>query len=218
MLGQIIGAITGVTALIDAGKAIYETVAGKPSTATTAPELQREVEELPADQREKWLGAMASRIEMHRAETARLANEQGEVTADILRTLDPKAAAKVAIERMTTRPWVVKRMTHVILLPVYVMVLDTFLMVANGFHRWATGQRDWAPFDLFAEKLFGAGSIYVVMYQWAAPTAALVVATYITAKSVETVKNGPAAGDGIAGTIAKAVAAVGSLRQAVTRR
>ena len=217
MLGSIIGAITGVTALIDAGKAIYETVAGKPSTAKTADELRVEVETLPADKQAAWAAAMNARIEMHKAETARISNEQGDVTPEVLRVLDPQAAAKVAIERMTTRPWVVKRMTHVILLPIYVFAADWALMFLNGVYRTFSGNREFAPFDLFAEKLFGEGSIYVVMYQWAAPTAALVVASYITAKTVETVKNGPAAGDGIAGVIGKAVAAVGSLRQAVRR-
>jgi hypothetical protein len=123
----------------------------------------------------------------------------------------------VAILRMTTRPRVVLMMAHVILLPVYVTILDVVLMVLNGGYRSFAGNRDFAPFDLFAEKLFGEGSIYVVMYQWSAPTAAVVVVSYITAKTVEAVKNGAGAGDGIAGAIGKAVAAVGSIRQAVRR-
>jgi hypothetical protein len=217
MLAQIFGAITGVTALIDAGKAIFETVAGKPSAATTAPDLQAEVEALPADQRDRWAAAMNVKIEAYKAESARIQNEQGEVTADVLRTLDPKAAATVAILRMTTRPRVVLMMAHVILLPVYVTILDVALMILNGGYRSFSGNREFAPFDLFAEKLFGEGSIYVVMYQWSAPTAAVVVVSYITAKTVEAVKNGASAGDGIAGAIGKAVAAVGSLRQAVRR-
>lgn len=217
MLTAIFGAITGVTALIDAGKAIYETVTGKPSAATTAPDLQAEVEALPADQRDRWAAAMNVKIEAYKAESARIQNEQGDVTAEVLRVLDPKAAATVAVLRMTTRPRVVLMMAHVILLPVYVTVLDVILMAANGVHRWVKGRRDLVPFDLFAEKLFGEGSIYVVMYQWSAPTAAVVVVSYFTAKTVEVVKNGASAGDGIAGAIGKAVAAVGSLRQAVRR-
>jgi len=215
MLGAIIGAITGIPALIDAGKAIFQTVSGKPSTATSAPELNDEVQALPADQQKAWAEAMQAKIDFYKAESARIQNEQGDVTAEILAVLDKPAAAKVAIERMTTRPWVVKRMTHVILLPVYVMVLDSRLMVFNGLYRMATAQRDLAPFDLFAEKLFGEGSLYASMYNLAAPTAAVVVVSYITAKTVETVRNGASAGDGLAGTIGRAVQAVGGIVGAV---
>lgn len=215
MFGAILSAITGIPALIDAGRAIYETVTGKPSTASSAPDLIHEVEALPEAQRQAWAEAMTARIELYKAESARIANEQGEVTADILRVLDPRAAAEVAIQRMTTRPKVVMRMTHVILLPIYVIVLDVALMVCNGLYRMWSFQRDWAPFDLFAEKLFGEGSLYAAMYNLAAPTAAVVVVSYITAKTVETVHKGAGAGDGLAGVLSKAIGAVGGIASAV---
>lgn len=211
MLPAIFAAISGVAALVDAGKSAYEAIAGKPSAAPDAKALQAEVESLPPDQQQAWASAMSQKIDMHKAETARIANEQGEVTADLLRVLDPEAAAYVAKLRMTTRPWVVRQMARVILLPVYVTLIDMVLMGLNGLHRWVTKQRDVVPFDLFAEKIFGDGSIYVVMYQWAAPTAAAVVVSYITAKTVEAVKNGPAAGDGIAGAIGRVVQAATSV-------
>jgi len=211
MLPAIFAAISGVAALVDAGKSAYEAIAGKPSAAPDAKALQTEVESLPPEQQQAWASAMAQKIDMHKAETARIANEQGEVTAELLRVLDPVAAAKVAVLRMTTRPWVVRKMVHVIVLPVYVTCLDVVLMFLNGCYRSVTGNRNFTPFDLFAEKLFGEGSIYVVMYQWAAPTAAAVVVSYITAKTVEAVKNGPAAGDGIAGAIGRVVQAATSV-------
>jgi hypothetical protein len=65
------------------------------------------VQALPADQQKAWADAMQAKLEQYKAESGRIQNEQGDVTADILRVLDPKAAADVAIQRMTTRPWVI---------------------------------------------------------------------------------------------------------------
>jgi hypothetical protein len=215
MFGAILSAITGIPALIDAGAALYNSIAGKPTTAKTAEALVADVQTLPADQQKAWADGMNAKLEQYKAESARIHNEQGDVTADILRVLDPKAAAEVAIQRMTTRPKIVMRMGHVILLPIYVICLDATLMFLNGLYRMWSSQRNWAPFDLFAEKLFGEGSLYAAMYNLAAPTAAFVVITYIGAKTVETVKNGASAGDGIGGTLGKAVAAIGDIVGAV---
>lgn len=212
-MGAILAALTGLPQLFEMGKSIYNTVTGKPSTAETPEQLVQHVSMLPADQQAAWTTQINAEIERQRLENARIQNEQGDVTEGILKALAPETAAKVAEMRMTTRPWVVRRMMHVILLPFYVLLLDTALMFLNGLYRMWSAQRNWTPFDLFAEKLFGEGSLYTQMYNLAAPTAAAVVMTYIIGKSVEVVKNA-GGGDtfkgalGTLGNIVKSVKAV----------
>jgi hypothetical protein len=204
-LPLILGALSAIPQLFDAGRQVYEAVTGKPSAAASPAELRTEIMALPADQQGEWAKNMEQVVAMHRAETDRIRNEQGEVTPELLQVLDRPAAAQVALARMTTRPWIVRRCTHVILLPVYVTAIDTVFMVLNGL--WRAFGAD-PVFNLFAEKLFGDGSIYVTMYQWAAPTAATVVITYITARAVEKANGGA---DGLTATIGRAAAAVRSL-------
>lgn len=185
MLPAIFGAIGAVTKLFDVGKDIYETVTGKPSAATTTDELKDEVEALPTDQQQAWAATMSAKIEMYRAETDRIANEQGEVTEGILSTLPPEAAAKVAILRMTTRPWAVRQMVRVILLPIYVIAIDGVIALYNILSEaFFNGKQ----LGFLAERFAGGDSVYMQLYTWAAPTAATVVITYMTARAVEKAK------------------------------
>lgn len=115
-------------------------------------------------------------IELYRAKTERLVTEQGRVDAETLAALPPEAAAQIALLRMTTRPKVVLRMSHVILLPIYVIGVDGALALFNIISR-AAGST--VQLDMLGAQFFTAGSLYVDLYTWAAPTAASVIATYM---------------------------------------
>ena len=211
-LPAIFAAISAAASLFETSKKVYETVTNTPVRATTPEALQVEVEALPGADRAIWLQRMETYVDEHRAETERLKVEQGEVTADLLRVLTPAAAAAVALERMTTRPRIVRWCAHVILLPVYVTAADMGFMFFNGLAR-AFGAEPM--FNLFAEKIFGDGSIYVTMYTWAAPTASMVLMTYIGARTVEKVRNGGT--DSLSGLVGKVTGAIGAIKGLVKR-
>lgn len=120
-------------------------------------------------------------IGLYRAETERLQAEQGAVDADTLAALPPAAAAKVALLRMTTRPRVVLRLSHVILLPIYVIAIDGALALANILSR-AFGAG--VEFEMLGATFFTAGSLYLELYTWAAPTAASVILGYMGLREV----------------------------------
>lgn len=202
-LGAIISAISGVADLVDAGKRVYEEVTGQPSAAASAEDLGREVATLPPDQGQVWLQRMQAEVEQYKAQSARIANEQGEVTADILRALPPAAAAKVALLRMTTRPVMVRRMGHLLLMPLYLMAIDGLIMLVNIF----TG----SSYALVAGQMFAEGSIYKGLYAEAVGWAAAIVMTYMLAREV-----GKAMAKGgepdLAGAVGKIGQAMGGLR------
>lgn len=122
-------------------------------------------------------------IELYRAETDRLVAEQGTVDAETLRSLPKEAAGRVALLRMTTRPKIALRMSHVILLPIYVMVVDGALALFNIVSRGFGGDGA-VQLDMLGAQFFTAGSLYVELYTWAAPTAASVVLGYMGLREV----------------------------------
>lgn len=182
----IFSAISTAASLFDQGKKVYETVTGTPSKATTAEQLVEEVSVMPADKLAMWVETMKARVEEFRAETDRLKVEEGEVSVALLNELPPEAAAKVALLRMTTRPIIVLRMSHVILLPVYLFGTDAALSVVNILSKGLGYQ---VKFELLAPVLLGEGgisnSIYLSLYQAAATPAVIVVLSYMAARLAE---------------------------------
>jgi len=211
----ILAAISGVAGLFDAGKALYEKVTGQPTTAATPDALIEEVKKLTPEQQQAWTEGMDAKTKQYEAESARIAQDQGDVTPDILKVLDPKAAASVAIERMTTRPRIVKDAMKVVMLPIFITVCDMAFMFFNAIYRMVTNQREIAPFDLFSEKIFDPTSVYYAMYQWAAGICATIVISYITAKTTEAVKNGSAAADGVSSSISSVLAGISAVKGAI---
>lgn len=182
MAFPLLAILSAIPTLFDAGKRIYEEVSGKPSQAATPAALQAEVEALPPEQQAQVAARMEAETAQYKAETDRLRVEEGELSPEILKVLPQEAAARIAILRMETRPLLVRRFAHVILLPIYVTAYDSAAMFINGLWRYATGH---PLIDLFAEKIFGDGSIYVTMYTWAAPTAASIVIAYMGLRTRE---------------------------------
>lgn len=184
MLPGIFSAISSATELFDAGKQVYADITGK-EPPETVEALQSAVTELPADQQEAFASRMSKEIEMYQAQNARLEIQGGRVDAETLAALPPEAAAKVAILRMTTRPWCVRLFAKGMVYPVMsVFAVDIFLALVNslimGF--WVVFGGDVPPvqFELIAGKFFAENSIYVRLYENFVPYAAAGVMTFMT--------------------------------------
>ena len=206
-LPAVFSAIDKFSDLFRAGKQVYESVTGKESTAQTAAELQAEVSALPPEQQQAFLREMELQIEQYRAESARLAQQDGEVTADLLATLPMDMRAKVAWERMTTRPRIAMMAAKVLMLPVYITVFDMAVTVANGVA---------ASFGLKLDlpKLAGVfvdnNSPYAGLYGAAAGWAAAVVIVFMGLRQLE--KDRESGGGGLAGAVSGVVNLISSLR------
>jgi len=204
------GAIGAATELFTAGKRVYAEVTGEPSAAGDADELIAEVAVRPPEQQAAFVAAMEAEIRRYRAETDRLEVEQARISAELLQALPPEAAAEVALLRMTTRPKIVLRMSHVILIPAYVLAVDAATMLFNNVMASAGATIE---LRLLALTLFASGSVYEQLYTWAAPTAASVVIAYMGLRSGEKLKE--ATGRPAGGAIGQAAAAAGSLLERI---
>ena len=201
---SVISAISTVSELFDAGTEIATAITGVPSKATTPEELHREVATMTPEQQEQWAKTMQNRVAMYEAQNSRIENEQGSITADVLETLPPKVRGKVAYLRMATRPRVVLSLLKVIMLPVYIIAIDGVIMLHNLIQEtYGSGK----VLGTLGGAFMSENSIYLQLYQIAAPTAATVIITYMTARAVEKVKN---KADGSA-TISDAVSSVTGL-------
>lgn len=150
----IITAIGKVTELFNKGKETIQEVTGKPSQASTPEELATEVENLSADQQNRWAEVMAKQVDMYAKQNERLAIEIGLVDQRITEKLGTEAANKIAILRMTTRPWTVRLMVHYVLFPFYLVVVD---LIQNILITWLPFLKTILgiqPFNAF-EYVFG---------------------------------------------------------------
>lgn len=212
LIPLLLGAASAVPDLLDAARRAYEAVTGAATPpTTTADQLGAAVNALPADQAARWAQLVQADLDRYRAETDRLAGDQGAVTADVLATLPPAAAAEVAVLRMTTRPRVVLRMAHVLLLPVYLIAIDGAALIVNAVLAALGLTTRIAP---IAGQMFAQGSVYADLYGQATGPAAAVVITYMLAREVGKLAGGGDAGGAIDGV----VAAVGKIAGLVRRK
>lgn len=214
VIAGVIGAVSAVADLFSAGKRVYEQVTGKPSTASTPAELQTAIEAAPPDQQAAWIAAMQVEIESYRAQNERLANEQGEVTPELLHALPPETAAEVAYLRMTTRPRVVLRMSHVMLVPAYVLAIDAFTILLNGVAAWFGSEK---TLPLLGPALFGERSVYRYLFDSAVWPATTIVLAYILLREVSK-RTGKGEDDAGVDLIAQLGNAVGSIKNIFTRK
>jgi len=190
-LPLIFKALTAAPGLIDSGKEIYEAVTGNQSAATTPEELQSEIHALPPEQAQAWLDHMKVKVDLYKAETDRLRNEQGDITDTMIAKLGPEAAAEIAKERMTTRPRVVWLLTRGMVYPMaFLFAVDGTLAVLNtvsaGF-GWTRGDGSSVvliKFDLIAGQFFSGDSVYAVMYGDYVPWAAGIIGGYMTLREI----------------------------------
>ncbi|RCK32478.1 hypothetical protein TH9_12135 [Thalassospira xiamenensis] len=163
---------------VDIGKAIT----GKENPDDIAEALKADPDKLVAYQAQMNDAAIA----IYQAENERLEIEGGRVDGETLAALPPEAAAEVAIQRMTTRPWVVRQLTRAIVWPLMAISgVDIVLAVLNTLIAgiWAVVGSTASPiqFDLVAGKFFAdPDSIYVQMYLQTVEYGAYIVITYMT--------------------------------------
>lgn len=146
LLPTIFSTIGKVSDMFDSGKEQVEKVTGKPSEASTPEELQDEIHALPQAQQVQWAQVMSQKIELYKEQNNRLDIEIGRITPELTAKLTPEAANKIAIQRQTTRPWIVRKMAHFTMIPAYLIALDVVQgIVATWFVGPATGE----PFQTY---------------------------------------------------------------------
>lgn len=180
--------ISEIPALFDAGKKVVETITGETSTAATPDELQSVVQSLPPDKQEMFVREMEAKVEQYKAENDRLRNEQGDITDDLIKKVGEKAATKIALLRMATRPIVVRRLVHYMMVPLYLLFLDGTLAFINIWIRFIHAVRglegEAAQLDFLAATFFSGDSVYATMYAAGVTPAAGVVITYMTLRQI----------------------------------
>lgn len=163
---------------VDIGKAIT----GKDNPDDIADALKADPDKLLAYQTQMNNAAIA----IYQAENERLEIEGGRVDGETLAALPPEAAAEVAIQRMTTRPWVVRQLTRAMVWPLMAIFgVNIVLAVLNTLIAgiWAVAGTTASPiqFDLVAGKFFAdPNGIYVQMYSKTVEYGAYIVITYMT--------------------------------------
>lgn len=118
----------------------------------------------------------------YEAETARLINEQGEITDTLVAKIDDKTAGKIAWLRMATRPRVVLMMARYIMAPLYIMAVDGALAFIN---LWLAFLDQPKQVGYLAATFFDANSTYFSMYQAGVTPAATIVVSYMTLRQIE---------------------------------
>lgn len=189
MIPAIFAAISGAVSLFEAGKQVFEAVTGTPSTAGTADELKAEVDALPPEQRASWVERMDAETRRYQAETERQRNDQGDLTPEMMAAIGPEAAKRVALARMTFRPWAGRMAMYVLLTPMAVLWVDAVLIVLRNVVGAFGGA--WEPRLVMAE-VFKDGSLYLSTYEAAVPWATSIVLTLITLRHVQKAQAGGA--------------------------
>jgi len=134
-------------------------------------------------------------------ETARLVNEQGEITDTLVDKIDTVTAGRIAWLRMATRPRVVLMMARYIMLPLYVMAIDGALAFIN---LWLVFFDHPKQVGYLAATFFDTNSTYFSMYQAGVAPAATIVVSYMTLRQIEKSGNPfSGLGDGIAKLFSK---------------
>jgi len=91
-------------------------------------------------------------VDKYAAENERLAVEIGLVDANVTSKLSEEAASKIALMRMTTRPWAVRCMVLYVLFPFFLVIID---LVQYLIITWLPFLDRWIdPFNSF-EYVFG---------------------------------------------------------------
>ena len=150
----IITAISKVTELFDKGKEAVESITGNSSQASTPEELRTEVENMSNDEQNRWAEIMSKEVNIYAKQNERLAIEIGLVSKEITGKLDTYTANKIAIMRMTTRPWTVRLMVHYVLFPFYLVVIDLAQNIIITWFPFINNFFGIKPFNVF-EYVFG---------------------------------------------------------------
>jgi len=209
MLTGIIAAMSGASALFDMGRDLYAQITGeKPPETPEA--FEDAVLKMPEDQRSLFIDQMQKRIEEYQAQTDRLNAEQGAFDANLLSAVPEASRGKIAEMRMTTRPWVVRLMTRVMVWPIlFPMMADLSLAVTNSLLaglQVVHSDGTLIQFRLVSGDFFGSEiSLYSRMYQEVVGPASIIILCFMTLRSVIDKKreNGQG-GEGLSGIVSGA--------------
>ena len=207
LLPTIFDAVSSVSSLFDDGKKAFEVVTGSRSKAMTAQDLRNEVDAMPPDQAEAWVAQMEARVRLYAEETERLRIQGGGVTPEVLELLGPATAAKVAIMRMTTRPWAIRWMVRALVAPpLFIIFVDGLTMLAQNIASAAGG-----PFQmkLMIERLqTETGQGYFELYGMLVEPATATIIAYMTLRGVDKArqaKGQPSIASGIGATVGRLI-------------
>ncbi|SCA57490.1 hypothetical protein MTBPR1_60003 [Candidatus Terasakiella magnetica] len=183
--------------LFNIGKKVVEEVKGEPSSATTPQELAEEVDQMSPEQSEKFIERMKTEIEAYEAITTRLTVQGGKMDAETLNAIPVEERGRIAVMRMTTRPWAVRWMVIAVVFPPLAIVC-----INSGISVYNVLNAAWAQTPN-AIELIKMGDIinalYMEMVQWAA----LVIMAYMGVREIgkaRGVKDGVSVSD-VAGSV-----------------
>ncbi|WP_135079286.1 hypothetical protein [Terasakiella sp. SH-1] len=114
--------------LFNIGKKVVEEVKGEPSTATTPEELATEVDKLTPEQSEQFVTRMKTEIQAYEAITTRLIVQGGKIDAETLNAIPAEERGRIAVMRMTTRPWAVRWMVIAVVFPPVMLVMINMII------------------------------------------------------------------------------------------
>lgn len=206
-LPAVFSAIDGVADLFDKGREVYAEVTGDDAPDDPAA-LRASVEAQPEAVQARFVERMQQEIALYRARTERLVVDQGTLEAELLASLSPEARDRVALMRMVTRPLTVRRMTHVMLLPVYVLVADAGFTLINSAIAGLSDAASPYQIPLLAATFFADGTLYSALYDSAVAPAAVIVVSYMTLREVGKAGGPAKAGRGALDKIAGGVRSV----------
>lgn len=116
-LPAIFSAISSATELFDVGKKVVEEVTKEKHDISTPSGLEQVVENLTPEQKSAFCDRMKAEIAEYDAITERLTQQGGLINAETLHEIPPQERGKIAVMRMTTRPWAVRWMVIAVVFP-----------------------------------------------------------------------------------------------------
>lgn len=172
-------------------KKIIDTITGEDNSIETEEDVQKAYNNLTPAGQEIFNTKLTKDIEMYQAQTVRLENEQGIVTTELQAKLSPEDAGKIAKLRMTTRPRIVRQLTHFILSPVYLLYLDSFQQSIFAWFNFPR-ERMFMAFDYCFGKIVDGGSrtIFGEMYMEVFTSITLIISLYFGLREVGKSKRG----------------------------
>lgn len=177
-LPMIFSAIKTATDLFDAGKKVVADIKGEPSSAATPDDLQAEVENMTDDQRASFIDTMSAEIQAYNAVSERLTQQGGQIDASTLNAIPQEERGRVALMRMTTRPWAVRWMVIAVVFPPLAAVAVNIMISLYNIVLTAF----WPELPRLAQLSLGEvlNELYLTMVGWAAG----VIMTYMGMREI----------------------------------
>ncbi|WP_419797388.1 MAG: hypothetical protein ACNI26_13865 [Terasakiella sp.] len=177
-LPAIFAAMKGAADLFDVGKQVVEEIKGEAVEARSPDELREEVDKLSEPERAQFMERMKSELAFYETISNRLMMQGGQLDAEVLNAIPPRARAQVALIRMTTRPWAVRWMVIAVVFPPLAIVGLNSLIAAYNVINAAFG----TPSAMVS--LIEMGDVLNSLYEQMVGWAAAVIMTYMGMREV----------------------------------